>query len=220
MLAKKYILLIVVSILTLRHAHAGGVVAGATEITQIMNNAELVASVQKQIATVRQLADSYVVQYRDLQQQIMAGASIGGVTLGDVMKAKSDIENYQNKLKSFGQDLSGLTNTFDRRLIEAKLLNMSSKDYLLREAKKIKNGNEAAKARVDQERAQIEQINRDVKTIQEYGKNPDHSWCSSIKPIAECSNESTSSANVEIGNAYGPSAGVGPSEQVKRRKSS
>lgn len=170
MFANKYKLLIIAGVLTYGHVQATGIVAGATEITQILNNSELIASVQKQAATVRQLSDSYIVQYRDLQQQIMAGASIGGVTLGDVTKAKSDIENYQNKLKVFGQDLSGLSNTFDRRIIEAKLLNMSSKDYLMREAQKIKNGNEVAKARVDQERAQIEQVNRDVKTIQEYGE--------------------------------------------------
>ena len=66
-------------------AGGGGLGAGATEITQIMNNAELIASVQKQAAMVSTLAQSYIVQYNQLREQITAGVKIGGVSLGDVL---------------------------------------------------------------------------------------------------------------------------------------
>jgi conjugal transfer/entry exclusion protein len=150
-------------------AGGGGLGAGATEITQIMNNTELIASVQQQAATVSKLAQSYIVQYNQLREQITAGVKIGGVSLGDVLKMQSDMAAYQTALKKLGTDLSGFQNTIDSRSIEAKLQNLSLKDYISRESQRVQSGNDQAKARVQREIAQAEQIKADITTVRSLG---------------------------------------------------
>ncbi|MDO9099469.1 MAG: hypothetical protein Q7V53_01820 [Caldisericota bacterium] len=148
---------------------AGAMTGGSTEVTQILNNVELVAGVQKQAATVSQLAQSYVVQYNQLKEQISAGLKIGGLSFGDVMKMKSDMESYQNALKTFGTDLANYQNTINVRSIEAKLQNLSLQDYIAREGQKVQSGNDQAKARIQREIAQAEQIKDDIATVRTLG---------------------------------------------------
>lgn len=150
-------------------ANGGGMSAGATEFTQMLNNGELIASVAKQAQTVRTLAESYVVQYNQLREQLLAGAKIGGLSLGDVMKMQADMTAYQNSLKSLGADLATFKNTIDTRTIEARLQNLSLQDYVAREAQKVQNGNEQAKARIAREAAQAEQIKADINTVRTLG---------------------------------------------------
>jgi conjugal transfer/entry exclusion protein len=150
-------------------ANGGGLGGGATEFTQMLNNGELIASVAKQAQTVRTLAESYVVQYNQLREQLLAGAKIGGLSLGDVMKMQADMTAYQNSLRALGADLASFKNTIDTRTIEAKLQNLSLQDYVAREAQKVQNGNEQAKARIQREAAQAEQIKVDINTVRTLG---------------------------------------------------
>lgn len=153
------------------HAGGGSVMGngGATEITQILNNGQLAAQVGKQAQTVSQLVLSYQTQLSQLQQQILSGTNLGGVTLGDVMKTKSMYDQYQGSLKSVGRDLSSLSNVFDTRMVEARLRNMSMNDYILMEKAKIDQGDAAARARLARERAMVEQTQSDMAITQKYG---------------------------------------------------
>ena len=148
--------------------HAGALTGGATEWTQIANNFQLLIQVTKQIAMVKKLADSYIVQYQQLQQQIMNGLQIEGISLADVLRAKRDLEDYQRQLKALGADIEGLGDYFDTRLTEAKLLNLPMDEYVKREAKKIEDGNKTAKARLDRERKQMEQVKSDIGRVDEF----------------------------------------------------
>lgn len=150
-------------------AHAGGSVVGATEITQLMNNGELIAQVRQQISTVNQLAQSYTVQYQQMREAINAGKSIGNVSLTDITKAKRDLERYQAALRTLGHDVDGLSRVFDTRLTEAKLQGVSVNDYVARESQRIDAGNSLAKARLQQERAQIDQVKDDIGLVRGYG---------------------------------------------------
>lgn len=150
-------------------AHAGGAVAGATEITQLMNNSELIAQVKQQIATVNQLTRSYTVQYQHMREAINAGKSLGTITLSDVTRAKRDLERYQAALRTLGHDVDGLSRVFDTRMTEARLMGVSLNDYVSRESQRIDAGNALAKARLQQERAQIDQVTEDIGLVREYG---------------------------------------------------
>ena len=154
-------------------AMAGAATGGATEITQILNNFQLVSQLSRQIATVRQLAQSYVVQYNQLREQILANTKIAGLSISDVERMKNDMEAYQRALNTLGRDLGSLERMFDSRLVEAKLKNMTFSDYLASEATKANDNNQAAKARLERERSMVRQIQDDIVQVKEYGRRVD-----------------------------------------------
>jgi conjugal transfer/entry exclusion protein len=164
-----FVLLSCASAVLSTSARAGAMTGGATEVTQILNNVELVASVSKQAATVSQLAQSYVVHYQTLQQQILAGLKLNGLSLGDVMQIKSNYENYQNSLRSLGVDLGTFQNTINVRNTEAKLQNLSLLQYVQRQDQLIRNGNAQAAARVQREAAEAQQIASDIELVRSLG---------------------------------------------------
>lgn len=152
------------------NAGGGSPTGGATEMTQIMNNGELIEQVRQQVTTVNQLAQSYVVQYNQLREQILAGTKIAGLSLSDVLKIKSEMEAYQGSLKELGRDLSSLDAAFDKRLVEAKLKNLSLTEYLAQEAVRVNSDNSAAKARLARERDIVNQVAQDIEQVKDYGR--------------------------------------------------
>lgn len=156
------------------HAGGGGSVmgnGGATEITQVLNNGQLIEQVRQQVNTVNQLMQTYRVQYSQLQQQILSGTNLGNTTLGDVNRARSTVDAYQGSLKTVGFDLANLQQTYDRRLVEARLQNMTMEQYLARERQKIADGNAVAQARLAREKMLIEQTNQDMAIAKQYGED-------------------------------------------------
>lgn len=149
-------------------AIGGALTGGATEWTQIANNVQLWMQYYKQIEAVTKLAQSYIVQYKTLEQQILNGLVIEGISLADVLKVKRDIEAYQSHLKALGRDIKGLGGYFDRRLVEARLLNLPMEEYVRREAQKIESGNQTAKARLERERNLMEQVKADIGRVDEF----------------------------------------------------
>ncbi len=147
----------------------GGLTGGATEITQMLNNAQLLDQVAQQAKTVSQLVQTYRVTYDQLQQQVLAGTSIGNIGIGDIMKVKSDLDGYQSALRGLNGDLGSMGRVFDTRITEARLSNLTLEGYVRREAGRIDQGNAQAKARVSREMAQAEQINRDVQLVRDMG---------------------------------------------------
>jgi conjugal transfer/entry exclusion protein len=141
----------------------------STEWTQIANNIELISGVAKQVETVKNLVTANVTLFGSLQQQILAGMNIGALNIGDVLKIKSDLQNYQTALKSFGGDLGGLQNLFDQRLTAAALSNLSFVDYIRAEQARIAQGDAEAKARVKREQAQAAQIQVDADIVKALG---------------------------------------------------
>lgn len=150
----------------------GGFVCGgcATEVTQILNNVELVSKVQQQVKTVDQLVQTYKVQYSQLQELMAAGKQIAGVNLGDILSITRDLNAYQGVLRGLHADLGSMQSVFDTRMAEAKLLNLSAEDYFAREANKIQNKNMVAKARLANEAQVVNQVNQDITLAETYSK--------------------------------------------------
>lgn len=148
----------------------GGMTGGATEITQLMNNGELIAQVGQQAKTVKQLADSHVVIYKQLLEQIQSGVKISGLSIADAMKMRTDMDAYQTSLQALGLDLNGYSRTIDARITEARLQNLSLQDYVLRENRLVESGNALARARLARERAQAEQIKQDIFMVRDLGR--------------------------------------------------
>jgi conjugal transfer/entry exclusion protein len=141
----------------------------ATEVTQVMNNIELVAQVQKQVQTVTNLVETFKVHVGQLNAQYLAGMAMSGLGLADIARLTRDIDGYQNALKAYKGDLASLSGIFDTRMTEAKLMNLPFNDYLQREMAKIANDNGAAKARVLREQQVMQQVQKDGVQIQKWG---------------------------------------------------
>lgn len=149
-------------------AHAGALTGGATEWTQIANNFELMGQLFQQVKMVKQMIDDYYLQYAQLEQLILSGMQIDGISLADVLRLKDQFEGYQSALKELGSDIEGLGDHFKRRLAEAKLLKLPMEEYMKREAQKIESGNKTAKARLARERDMMEQVKADIEKADEF----------------------------------------------------
>jgi hypothetical protein len=147
----------------------GGLTGGATELTQLMNNGELVTQVAQQAKTVKQLADTHIVSYNQLLELIRSGERITGLPRTDVAKLATDMEAYQGALKVLGLDLKGYSTLLDARITEARLQNLSLQDYVERERLRVQGGNDLAKARLAREVAQAAQIRQDIVTVRDLG---------------------------------------------------
>ena len=143
---------------------------GASEMTQLMNNALLGSQLGQQVQAVSQLIQTYQTTYQQLQQMMLAGQSIQGVTLADVTRSQSDLSTYQNLLKSAGRDVTTLEQTFNTRAAEARLQNLTLEDYARREQERIAAGNTDARARIQMERRLLEQTNSDIVAVRRYGE--------------------------------------------------
>jgi hypothetical protein len=150
----------------LKPGFATGAVAGATEPTQIMNNGELMASVSQQIKTVKTLADSYIIQYKELQQAILAGLPLDPRqvmrTVQEVQAEIQSLKNYTASLEAAGASVGQLKADMEGRFVEAKLGKMTFPQYVSAETERIKKGDARAKQRLDAEQALMVKANADM----------------------------------------------------------
>jgi conjugal transfer/entry exclusion protein len=148
----------------------GGFTCGgcATEVTQVMNNVQMALGVKKQIDTVTQLVETYKVKYAQLAALITAGQSVGRMTLADVLQISKDLDAYQSALRSVKLDLGSMQSIFDTRQTEAKMLNLSFPDYYKREAARIQNNEQGAKARLQREVQTVQMVKADMQVAQDY----------------------------------------------------
>ncbi len=86
----------------------GGITGGATEITQIMNNSELVAQ-------VGQLAEQIQNQIKQIQDMIYNTLTIPDQLFQDVKGIYSTVKNVMNKTKGIAYNLSNLDEELKRR---------------------------------------------------------------------------------------------------------
>lgn len=107
---------------------------GATEITQLLNNAELAASTAKQASMVSEQVKSNFTQYqqystmvtnlKSLPQEILEQANIPYL---DQIMAMREVYNAVKDVKEAAEDTRDL---FNRRIGEMKSLNMKPSEYL------------------------------------------------------------------------------------------
>lgn len=147
----------------------GGLTGGSTEITQILNNGELAAQVAQQVQTVSKLVEQFNLQKNQFAQQLLAGKKMDDLSIQDIMRQQQALDAYQSSLGSLKLDLGRLSGTFDNRITEARIQNITLKDYVQRENLRIANGNSAARARVVREQEQMEQVKSDIQIVRKYG---------------------------------------------------
>ncbi|CAB3770824.1 conjugal transfer protein TrbJ [Paraburkholderia humisilvae] len=100
-------------------AHAGGGGVGATEVTQIMNHAELVASVAKQAQMVEQNIEAQIVRLQNLAQmspQVLSGATTPyRAQMGSLQSLYTSVSGLRQAAEQtndlFSRSMSEMSNT-------------------------------------------------------------------------------------------------------------
>lgn len=156
------------------HSYAGGggaMTGGATEWTQVANNAELVKVSLDSAQTAATTVQKYMLQLQQYKTQLIntVGVDPGvlAANIRDVQNSYNNLTRYNTALSQLNGSLTTQSNMYDQRFTEAKLLNLSWKDYVQRVGADAQNGNERAKQRLLNEQAAMEQVNRDYEFVRE-----------------------------------------------------
>jgi len=112
----------------------GGATGGATEVTQIMNNGELIASVSKQAQLVAGQVRDYaqqVSQYTTMLQNLKnIPSNVIAETLGPYKATLSDLGALYQATTDVYTTSTEAYNTFERRRAEMLALKMSPEEYI------------------------------------------------------------------------------------------
>lgn len=146
---------------------------GGTEITQLMNNAELIKVAMDSAETAITTVQAYMVQIEQYRNQLLntvgVDASVLAGNIADATKAYNTLKGYQQSVIGLSGSLSSQMGNLDANQMAAKLLNLSWKDYVQKTANEARLGNERAKLRIQNARSTMEQVDEDYKFVQEQG---------------------------------------------------
>jgi len=113
--------------------HAGGLIAGATEPTQIMNNLELVKVAVDGATTASTTVSKYMLQIQQYQTQLDNLMKLPSLPAGlgtDVLKAYNDLNRYKSALTSLQGSLTQQERAIETRVTEARLSGRGWEGYL------------------------------------------------------------------------------------------
>lgn len=147
---------------------------GALEMTQWLNHMALLDQLSESRAAVGSLVQQYATQLQQFEEQLRAGRASGtetsGLTLEGLAKEIRALRQYGAAFDSLTGGLDRLKQSFDARLLEARLKNMTLADYATAEQQAIVSGNARAKARLDTEARMMLSIEEDHRLAQRWGE--------------------------------------------------
>lgn len=145
-------------------AIAGGVVAGATEPTQIMNNVELVKVALDGATTAKKTVEQYILQIQQYQNMLTNTMQLGGLPAGlapDALKAYTDLMSFKQAITQLQGSLSQQQTAIERRVTEAKLSGKSWPGYLAEVAADVAKNQKRAVERLKYEEQVLQQVQSD-----------------------------------------------------------
>lgn len=152
-------------------ANAGPV--GATEFTQLLNNAELVGVNATQIQQVQQLIKTYQTHLEQLKQLKAAGlkmptdGSLGSVF--DVQAEIAAVARYQAALGKADATTGQLRGIFKQRSVEAGTQGLTMADYIKQQQALVEHGNKRAQQRLQREDDVMARVNEDYQYAKQMG---------------------------------------------------
>lgn len=148
---------------------ASGAVAGATEITQLLNNSQLLMQVMEAkaqtVAQIKQLTELYSTAKREILHLKSIGDDVTRIAR---LAKEKDLKNLVKMIdltESVYGNVSGLGNRLELRYQEAYNQGLSIKDYIQNQGKLIERKEKQAIARVKQEQAFVDHLKEDLNNI-------------------------------------------------------
>lgn len=152
--------------------HAGAATGGATEVTQIANNVELIAQVSEQMKTVKTLVDTYLLDIKKYYELVQAGLALPEealeLTKRGIASELNAVRQYQSSLDRARLSANSLKRIMDQRSVEAKLKKTTFADYIEEERAKIQLGDTRARQRLDHETDVMRGVNEDFAEASAY----------------------------------------------------
>lgn len=167
---KKAILsLVIVASFAPMHVQAGGGVAGATEITQLLNNGQLLMQVVEAKATTATVIKQLAELYKQAEREYLHLRSIGDDVVSVARLAKEKDLSNLNKMLFLSERIHGDVNKLgvriDTRIQEAYKKGVSIADYVKSEGERIARKEKQAIVRVEQEQNMVEALKGDLNDI-------------------------------------------------------
>lgn len=176
MLNRKFLLVgfFAMNIANCAFAGGGGMTGGATEITQLLNNGQLMKQVIESAKTTYELEIQTAMQIKQLWHDIQNMKKLGENFADDNIRV---LENEVNSLKNVNKyssqlygELTQLANEFKTRQVEAIKSKLSISEYLKQQKKLIDNRNGEATIRLENEKRLIKSIEQDFEMINKWSK--------------------------------------------------
>lgn len=145
-------------------AAARGGFAGATEPTQLMNNAELVKVAVDGATTAQKTIEQYLLQIQQYQNMLQNTQQLVRLPAGlgtDIAKAASDLGAYKQALTTLQGSLGQQQVAIERRVTEAKLSGKSWQGYLAQVEADVATNQNRAVARLKYEEQVLQQVEAD-----------------------------------------------------------
>lgn len=164
MYGSKSLLALLAAAVVASSATAGGVIAGATEPTQIMNNLELLKVAADGAVTAQKTVEQYTTQLQQFNLQQLNIRSLAGIPAGlapDALKAVNDLLAYKQALGRLEGSLGQQEQALERRLTEARLSGKSWQGYLADVAAEASRKQSRAVERLRYEEQVIQQVQSD-----------------------------------------------------------
>lgn len=137
---------------------------GATEVTQLLNNAQLITIQSDGAITAAKQIQAYLLQLQQYQTQLQNLKTLTGLPAGlapDVLSAINSLNAYKQALTSLQGGLTQQSSLLDQRLAEARLSGLSWPNYLQNVANDVAMRRGRAVERLQYEQAVFQQVNAD-----------------------------------------------------------
>lgn len=156
--------LVALSMVVPVRARASGLIAGATEPTQIMNNLQLLTNGMEEAKTAATVVSQYQTQLQQYQTQIANLKSLGGLPeglSGDSLQALSGLSNYKSAIQQLMGSLGQQRSVMEQRLTEARLSGKDWNSYVNAVAADAASKNQRAINRIQYEESVLQQVQSD-----------------------------------------------------------
>lgn len=155
-------------------ARATGAVAGATEITQILNNAQLMMQMtEAQQQTVTQLQNLYLVYdtaKREIEHMKQIGEEVAGMSEKARMAELNRLADVIFRTERVNGNLDDLSHKLESRMQEAYQSDKTMQEYVVSQGEAIARNEKRAITRVEEEKAMISALQEDSAAIQKLSR--------------------------------------------------
>lgn len=174
----------------------GGMTGGSTEITQLLNNGQLMKQVIESAKAAYQLEIQTAMQIKQLWHDVQNLKNLGKDFVDGNMRALENEINGLKNVNNYSGKLYGALEAFERELktrqVEAVNSGLTTEEYLKEQARLIDNRNGKAQIRFENEKRLIKSIQEDHQMI--------NKWAQQI-PLNEGVQQSMSLLNTQMNHA-------------------
>jgi conjugal transfer/entry exclusion protein len=137
---------------------------GSTEVTQLLNNAQLIKVQADGAVTAAKQIQAYLLQLQQYQTQVLNLKSLASLPAGlspDVLSQIQQLSSYKDALTALQGDLTSQGTILNQRLAEARLSGLSWNDYLQNVSSDVAMHQGRAVQRLQYEQSVLKQVNSD-----------------------------------------------------------